>query len=94
MESSNRWGWALIFNGLAIAIMIMVVVLILCPILSAITSWGSTSIIPIIQSYVGLASAILSGLFLLLLLIFTRHPHYDYLIISTIGMIAGIMSAW
>ena len=92
MKSPNRWNWDLVFRYLMVAILIMVGILIVCPLIRFITSLGLTTIIPIIQFYVGLASIITSGLSLLLLLILTRHPHYDYLVIFTIGMIAGIMS--
>jgi len=92
MESSNRWDWDLVFRYTIKAILIMFGILIVCPLLKFITSPGLSTIIPIIQFYVGLASIITSGLFLLFLLILTKHPHYDYFIISTIGMVAGIMS--
>ena len=92
MERSNRWDWDLIFRYITIAIMIMVGILVVCPLLRFIPSLGLANIITIIQFYVGLASIITSGLFVLLLLLLSGHPHYDYFIIFTIGVIAGILS--
>jgi hypothetical protein len=94
MESSNRWGWDLVFRYLMIAIMIMSGMLVACPFLRWITSLGLTAIIPKIQFYLGVASIITSAVFLSVLLVLSRHPHYDYFIISTIGVMAGIMSVW
>lgn len=94
MERSSRWDWDLIFRYLMSAIMIMIGILIVCPLLRFMSSSGLKIIIPVIQSYVGLVSIITSVLSLSLLLILSRHPHYDYFMISTIGLIAGIISVW
>ena len=94
MTNLNRWNWDLAFRYLMLAVLIMIGILAACPFIRAITSSGLATVVTVIQFYVGLASISTSGLFLLLLLILTRHPHYDGFLICAIGIIAGIMSVF
>lgn len=93
MESSNKLNWDLVFKIMTTLIFVIAGVLIISSGVRIIASSGTTSIIPIIQFYLGLVSISISCLFLILLIILTRHPFYDFWLVCTVGIVVGILYA-